>query len=267
MRKCLLFALIVCFVLIVSSQAHAWEISIDDYMAGATYEEKGSLSGLDIKSDWKSFYNKTAFYLGDYDNKNIEGEVNFGMFLTPKARETWNINGSQYQTNDMSLWGMSTSADIGWAFSMNMGEKSNITATPLIGYRWKFIRFSRSNFNILNAITIAETVDEDYDLHFLDIGGRFNYTVGKFEVFTKPIFGIVLYDAAKNSVLGTIKGGGGFLFNIDAGVNYSMTENLILGLMFTAEIQDLKGGETSSVIWPDNTLNTFGGTVRLKYKF
>jgi len=272
----LLGIIVVVVTVLVSGQAFAqpaWNVSIDDSMGVAFYKENDTIAGSTVKSDWKAFYNKTTIALSNYDGEGIEGEVRYGMFLTPNAKETWDVNSVRYQTNDMGFWGIDTGIDIGWGFSFEgvsdfADENLDITLTPLVGYRWKFFRFSRTNFNVSNIITSAETVDEDYSIHCLDLGARIGLDLGeKWEVFAKPIFGIVLYNSAKNSALGTIKGDGGFIFNMDTGVNYRLSENFVLGLMFTTEIQRLQGGTKDSIMWPDNSLDMYGGKISLTYEF
>jgi len=260
-------------LLAAADNAHAWEFSFENYTAGTLYSEDTSSGGTSINSDWKAFYYKGTGILSKYDHENIQGEAFYGMFLTPKENESWDMNGSEVQTNDMSFWGIDTGVLLGWAFPLKMSDVKppdgfNITLTPLIGYEWKFERFTRQNFVVLQAITISDIVDEDYSIHSLDIGGRIDVVNGKFTVYAKPVFGIVLYNSAKNSVIGgSIKGDGGFLFNLDAGVDYAMTQNLTLGLAFKMELQNLNGSTKDNVIWPDNTLQTYGGTVNARYRF
>lgn len=264
MKKMSLPALVACAVMIISSQAHGWEFSLDDYVGSARYKEKEGT----VKSDWSAFYNRTTLSLGDYDNEKIEGDVRLGVSITATATETWNVSDVEYQTNDMSFLGVDMAGDIGWAFSTDMGKNAKAALTPLLGYKCKLIRFTRNNFVILNTITMRETIDEGYNLHFLDLGGRASAEFGdKVEIFAKPIFGIGLYNSAHNSSLGTVKGGGGFLFNLDTGINYLATKDLVVGVAFTCEIQRLTGGGSGDVIWPDNSLDTYGGTVSLKYRF
>lgn len=261
-----LIALLVALVcsLSVAPQLYAWEISFDNYIGGAIYKESES----SVESDWSAFYNKSTVKVADYDNKNVEGDLHFGMGVSATGEETWDINGVEFQRNDMRFWDIDTGIDLGWAFSFPVGEETNVTLTPLVGYRWRFIRFTRENFTILNVITIRETIDEDYNIHFLDVGGRFSVTPGeKLEFFAKPVFGIVLYNSADNSELGTIEGDGGFAFSLDTGINYAIKENIILGLMFSCEIQRLTGGESGNVLWPDNSLDTYGGKISLSYRF
>lgn len=251
-------------VLLSPYNSMAWEIDFDTYLGGAIYKESEST----VDSDWTAFYNKSTVYLGDYDNKTIEGDIRFGMSYTSTGTETWDISGVEYQTNDMKFWEMDTGVDLGWAFPVELDQDTKLAITPLVGYRWRFIRFTRENFTILNTITIRETIDEDYNLHFLDLGGRIAVEWQKnFEFFAKPIFGIVLYNATDNSELGTVKGDGGFSFRLDTGINYAFTENIVAGVSFTMELQRLKGGESGNILWPDNSLDTYGGTIAVKYRF
>jgi hypothetical protein len=264
MKRFFLLLVATMTVSVFSLSSFALEVTVDDTMAAAIYKEDERT----ISSDWHAFYNKSTIYLADYDGKSIEGEAFFGMFVTAEATESWDINSIEFQTNDMRFWGMDTGADIGWGFSFDMNDETTLCIVPMAGYRWKFIRFTRQNFNILNTITIRETVDEDFNLHFLDLGGRVSAKFGeKFEIFVKPIFGIALYNSAENSESGAIEGDGGLLFDMDAGFTYAMTENLILGFMFTCEIQRLNGGESGMWLWPDNSLDTYGGTISLTYRF
>ena len=83
----------------------------------------------------------------------------------------------------------------------------------------------------------------------------------------KPIFGIVVFNDAHNSEAGTVGGSGGFLFNFDAGPGYAFTKNLSLSAAFRMELQRLCGGTTGNILWPDNGLNSYGGTLTLTYKF
>lgn len=265
MKKIILFAF---FVSLFMAPCYAWEISVDDTLGGAVYKEEDSSAGFDLDSDWKAFYNKTTLYLADYDNKNIEGEARFGFAATAAGEETWDINTSEYQTNDMSFWGTELGFALGWAFQGVVMDDVDMTFTPLLGYKWKFIRFTRSNFNILNIITIRETIDEDFNVHSIDFGFKLNGEFRKkFELYIKPIFGLAFYNSAYNSVLGTVEGDGGYLLDIDVGMNYVFTEHFSLGAMFRTEFQWLEGGSEGNIIWPDNTLEIFGGTIKATYKF
>ena len=258
---------LVCAVLFSGASAYSLELEVENNSSIAIYEEKDSLGSVDLSSDWKAYHNKTTLYVSDYNNEKFEGEVRYGMYFTPKAQEKWDINGSRYQTNDMSLWGIDTGFLVGYAIPFTT-DAVDITITPLVGYSWKFTRFSRSNFNILNTFTIAETVDEDYNVHYVDAGMRLNFDVdGKFDIYLKPIFGVVLYNSAKNSALGTIKGDGGYVLDLDAGIEYPLSEDMILDVAFVGEWQKLQGAEKDNVLWPNNTFSSYGIKIGIKHKF
>ena len=268
MKKYLVLCIAAVMVLSFAVSAYAWEISFDNTIGGAIYEESDNSTGTEIKSSWSSFVYKGNVVGSKYDNKYVQGEIFYGMSVAPTSTETWNINGTEYQTNDMSFWGIDTGVLLGWAFPIEIPEKMDIALTPLVGYQYKFTRFTRSNFVVLRKITITATVDEDYNIHSLDLGARVNFKINdKFNVFVKPIFGIVLYNSANNSVAGTIKGDGGFLFNLDAGLNYAITKNFVVEGAFRMELQRLNGATSGSILWPDNSLDNYGGTITVRYKF
>jgi len=257
-------------LLVAASSVHAWEFSFENYAAEAAYGENASSGGTSIDSDWNAFYYKGTGTLSKYNHENIQGEVFYGMFLTPKENESWDMNGADVQTNDMSFWGIDTGMLLGWAFPIFSKPEDDFktSITPLVGYEWKFERFTRQNFVIPRTITISDIVDEDYNIHSLDLGGRIDVVHGKFTVYAKPIFGIVLYNSSKNSLIdGSIKGDGGFLFNLDAGVDYEIVQNFTFGLAFKMELQDLNGSTKDNIIWPDSTLQTYGGTASIRYRF
>jgi len=273
MKKVFLVAGMMFMLLGVSSRAYSWEVSVDDFMGYVSYEEDETVDSTNVRSDWGAFYNKTTLFLKDYDNENIEGEVRYGMSVTSKDEEKWYINDIEYQTNDLSFWGVDTGFALGWAIPIDskdpgIMEMLDITIVPLVGYNWRYLRFTRTNFNVMNTLTIAETVDEYYNLHSVDLGCRLNINVNeKFDIYVKPMFGVLVYNSAHNSALGNIVGDGGFQVNIETGISYPIMENLSLDVAFRTELQRLNGGQKNSVIWPDNALDVFGGNVSVKYKF
>lgn len=237
------------------------QVNLDSNLGGATYNEKEG--GVDSK--WAGFYYGGDVNIANCDKKNIEGKLEFGMFGTSSGTETWNVNGAKYQTNDMYFWGMDFLAEAGWAFNF---EDYNITLTPLGAYGYKFTRFSRTDFNVLNTITSTAVVDEDFNVHHLDIGGKIDYAPNKkLNLYAKSRFGFVVCNSADNSALGDISGDGGYIVDTEFGINYFFTENMGLNLTGFADLQRLKGGSSSNLIWPDNNLNVYGGTIGVKYTF
>ena len=144
----------------------------------------------------------------------------------------------------------------------------DITITPLAGYSYKFIRFTTQNIVLFETYSMTGIYDTDYNVHSLDLGGKINVEVNDtFDVFIKPVVGIIFYDSAytEASGIGTITGrGGSYQFNFDAGIDYPITENIILGIMFRTEMQRLEGG---GIFWLGNSLDVYGGDISLTYKF
>ncbi|MFH1995868.1 MAG: hypothetical protein ABIJ27_02590 [Candidatus Omnitrophota bacterium] len=267
MRKFIVPLIMVCATLTAPALSHALEITVDDFMGVAIYEEKESFLGVALKSDWKGFYNEGTLRATDYNIKGFEGELFFGVPTTAVSKEEWHISGAKYQTNDMSLWGINTGVMVGWAFPLSVSKDAKVAVTPLFGYRWRFLRFTRNNFNILNMVTIAETVDEDFNIHSLETGGKLSFFFKDYELFVRPMFGFVLYNAATNSALGTVKGDGGYLLFLDGGINFNISENFIIGFEAKAELQRLEGGTKDNVIWPDNSFDVYGGKIKFIYRF
>ncbi|MFH1317416.1 MAG: autotransporter outer membrane beta-barrel domain-containing protein [Candidatus Omnitrophota bacterium] len=269
------FTIIGICLMLSSSFAYAgvWEVSADHYVGAAIYSERDTFEGTNVESDCKSFYEKVTLNFGDYDKEGLECGVHYGMFFTAGATETWDIDSVQFQTNDMRFWGLDTSFDVGWAFPIEgisdfCYNPINMVVTPFVGYRWKFIRFTRDDFNLMDAIVITETVDEDFYVNSIDVGGKLDFEIGdKLNLFIKPILGMVIYNTAYNSVLGSIDGSGGLYFDGTVGLDYAITDDVTLGLSFRTELQRLQGGEKDGMIWPDNSLDTYGGNISIKYLF
>jgi len=270
----------ICVGLFIASHAHAvaWQVSVDNTSGGAIYKENQTSGNVKIANNWGGFYNKTTFRLGNFDNESFEGDIHYGMFFTSNAKQKLDVNEIEFSTNDMSFWGIDTGLDVGWAFPITAtsdfaSEELTIVLTPLVGYKWKFMRFASSNLTILDTVSLALTSDDDYNIHCVDVGGRVSMEINdQWEIFAKPIFGIVVYKSMYSSLLGdeygTFNGGSGLVFDFDTGINYAITENLIFGAMFALEIQRLYGGTNSiGLSWQDTALDVYGGEIRLAYKF
>lgn len=267
MRKYLITLISVAAVLAARS-VFALEFSFDNFMAGTSYSENDTYDNTEVRTSWTSFMYKGNLALSKYDSRDLQGEAFYGMSFAPKSKEKVYISGSLDVTDDMSFWGFDTGLALGWAFPVELPEQMEISLTPLIGYRWKFTRYSRTNILAEGMPTIVDVIDMDYHVQSLDLGGRLNFKVNdKLNVFVKPIFGIVLINNEKNSESGRVDGHGGVIFNLDAGLNYLVLNNFMVEGAFRAEVQKLNGSEFNNKIWPDNLTQSYGGTVSAKYVF
>lgn len=239
-----------------------WEFDAKFKPAGAGYKEKEA----NVKSDFKVFYPEFLFSAARHFDYDIPVAVDFSIGQSATAKETWYISDMKYQTNDLNFFRANLKGNVGKTFYLD--ESRQFGLTPFLGYGFRFINFQRSNFNILNLITIRDTVNEKYYIHHGDIGFRANQKINdKFGISGALSYSYVFYNEADNSILGKIKGKGGYLFNVNMGMEYYLTDSIELLLGGFVELQHLKGGTKNDIIWPDNDLNTYGGEVGVKYKF
>lgn len=243
------------------SLLEGWQFNIDNKLGAATYEEEES----DIEGEWSNFYYRLDASLDNLRNLEVPFKLKAGLgyFLVPTDTETWYIKDIQFQTNDMDFWGLNPCLEAGYRFGT--GLEQTLSLTPFVGYGYKHIKFKRTNFNILNLITSSEVVSETYSIHYLGLGCYLDYALNeRWGIFSRLAYNYVINNKADNSVLGKIDGGGGYLTQADLGLEYRLNEQSSLALGGFVELQHLRGGETQTVIWPDNDLNSYGGLISYK---
>lgn len=263
------------FFIMPNSLAEEKSISLWDKLNIIPEAEVGAVSyreeGAGLESDWDSTIFKVSLGMVNEDNKSWESEVKFGYFTALSGKETWKVEGIEYQRNDMDFWGWDFSWNLGYAFNIkyytgSSGEQENLTFTPFVGYGYRNIQFSRSNFNVLNLITITKTVDEDYDIHHLDLGLKVNRQLrNNLNLSLGFLGGYVISNEADNSELGEIKGDGGYLIRGFIDLDYKISNVWKISIGFVGEQQSLKGGESGLIIWPDNKLESYSGFVKFTY--
>jgi len=272
-KKFLLLVMVLCAVLIYSTGAYALEIRVDNYSAYDIFMQGKKVGNQDISSDAGFFYNRTTASLTDYDNERFEGELRCGMGFSSRAKEQWRVDGADSQSNKLSFWDIDTGILLGWAVPIDTTgrgyiERFDMVFSPLVGYRWKYTAFMRRDRIINRAIPAVDILAESYNVQSVDVGCRFNIRVeDKFNLYTKPVLGIVLFNSMNNSAAGNTEGDGGISLNCDSGIEYPIMENLMLNLTCRTELQYLRGGEKNGRVWLDNYLYSFGGDIGLIYEF
>ena len=236
-----------------------WKISLAIRAGRAEYEEKEQT----IKSKYNVIYPEAVLTVNNTTSGGMDIGADFGFGYSLTDTETWYVSGAEYQTNDLNLYRGDFKGRLGKVIG---GEGFSIT--PFVGYGFRYINFDRSNFNILNTITLRDVVTEKYYIQHGDAGVKFSKKFGeKFSLYGKGTYGHVFYDKAHNSVLGSIDGKGGYIAEGDLNLGFALSDSCDLSLGGFAEFQKLKGGEKSGVIWPNNTLQIYGGQVGVLYKF
>jgi len=243
----------------VDKNYEGWKISAAIRAGRAKYEEKEQT----IKSKYNVIYPEAVLTVNNTTpgGMDIGADFAFGYSLTDT--ETWYVSGAEYQTNDLNFYRGDFKGRLGKVIG---GD--DFSVTPFIGYGFRYINFDRSNFNILNTITIRDTVSEKYYIQHGDAGIKFIKKFGeKVSLFGKGTYGYAFYDKAHNSSLGSIDGKGGYITEGDLNLGFALSDSCDLSLGGFAEFQKLKGGEKSGVLWPKNTLEIYGGRVGFLYKF
>lgn len=228
----------------------------------ANYKEREST----IRSEWDAFYAE----LGVSFFKDTPGDIEYALGASfgqsVAQNEDWDIDDVLYQTNDMDFFRFNVTGSIGKILYSDRYE--NLRVVPFLGAGFRLIDFRRSDFNILNIITIRDTVSEKYYLPHIDAGVRFESKLGEnWGISGMAAFGYVPYNQADNSSLGTVTGIGGYLVNGDINLDYHINDAWVLALGVFSDYQDLKGGSKDNVIWPDNKLFIYGGNLTLRYNF
>jgi hypothetical protein len=239
-----------------------WNIETGLRIGVASYEE----SEQAIQSDCEVIYPEITLTAVNRNENDVEKTISFSFGQTTTDTETWYVNGQNYQTNDLNFYRLNIGASIGRI--LYSARYKNLQVIPFLGYGFRYINFERSDFNILNIITLREVVTEKYYIHHLDFGLRFNNALSdRWNICGLGAIGYAFYNEADNSALGNIKGGGGYLVDGNISLNYSLTDSwsLIFGGFF--ELQNLRGSQKGNVIWPDNDLNIYGGNIGMRFIF
>ncbi len=244
-----------------------WQMTSDVEIGTLSYEEDASSVG--VTSDLGSSYGKLNIEYGESNEEQLEAGIHISLFQSLEDEENWHLGGfGLIQTNDTDLWGVNASANLGWAFVIHDEIEESVILTPYAGYGYRFWEFSRSNFNVLGTVVEVGEVSEDYNIHYLDFGSRLIWNVSRKTSFKVGWgYGWVRFTEANNSELGKIEGEGGRIIQWDVALSYLFSENVAAFAGFGFESQNLDGGTSGNVIWPDNEAIFLGGKVGAVYRF
>ena len=244
-----------------------WRVTWEPSFGISAYEEDTGSGSSRILSDWDAFIYGGRLGVDNHasSEEGIRGRFSLDTFASATATETWTVGGAKYQTNDMDLWGISPGLEAGYAFLLD--DESQSQLIPSVGYEFRYLKFSRTNFNILNIITSRDVVTESYQIHLSWAGMRGIHRLGSdWRLEGATLAGLVFDNAADNSSLGVVDGHGGWIFRTEANLQRTW-ESWTLGLGGFFDHQRLEGGSKSGVIWPDNELDAYGGRAVLTYRW
>lgn len=239
-----------------------WTFSIDTGLGWVKYREREQT----LESAFDTFFTEAVGTLARRGPSDTEITLRGGAGITLTDTETWDLNDAHAQTNDLSFHRFTFEGRFGKWFDAPDG--SPLRTQPFVNYGARYLRFERSRFAVANALTIRDTVDESYWVHHLGGGVRVVARPSeRWEVDSAASLGWVFRNTAKNSVLGTVDGGGGVVAGFSLGAACRLAPDWRMKIAGSVDVQDLEGGETGTVIWPDNTLQVLGGNVEFEYSF
>ena len=240
-----------------------WEIAAAFRVGGATYEE----SVGDITSTYHAVFPEVFLSAKNRTENDIEHEIDFSFGQSTTSTENWYVSEAAYQTNKLDFYRLCFKGSIGKIFYSD--RVPDLQLIPFIGYGFRFINFTRSDFDIFNPVTIPESVSEKYYLQYGDLGLKFDKKLNeKFGISGAGSYGYVFYNLADNGELGSVKGTDG-KYIIDGSVNlhYALSRSVKLDFGGFLEFQDINGGHSGQVVWPDNKLNIYGGLFGARFVF
>lgn len=216
-----------------------------------------------IASEWDANGARLLMGIEGYDGRALEGGVELGYSTTLTERESWRQGGALRQTNDMDLLALDFLGEIGWALAFD-----RFTFTPMTGYGFRQIQFSRAQFNVTTPITVRDIVDEHYNIHYFDLGGRVDFKLTeKLSARARASYGHVARSSLSNSATDDIKGHSGSIQKAELGLNYAFSEHFALAVGGFLDLQHLDEKTERGNTWPENDLEIFGITVEGSYSY
>ena len=249
---------------LIPGAAYPIGLEFRPYFGRVTYEEHAREVAI-IDSDWTALLGGMKAEINEMKASWYAFALEGTIWTSDRNEEEWNAY-SFRQTNDLSVWGAEGKALLGITLPIAEGCR----LTPLGGVSYRYQTFTRNNFKINYIPADTETVTEKYPL--FSAGGGLNAEI----IFPKGfgLFGRVLYfdvisSRAENSLLGDIKGEGGYIWTAEAGMEWTDGVSFALGAAASYEFQSLDGGMDDSdlVEWPENKLESIALVGAFRFFF
>jgi len=238
-------------------------LTVDAAVRAAVAEYKEKEQG--IESSFRAFYPElwlSAIYRTQNDFfGSLEGS--FGRTLTEE--EDWKSNGTYVHSNDLNFYFGTFRAQAGKGVIVQM--LGDLHLAPFLGYGFNYMKFERSNNNVIGAFS-RNVANESYYTHHADAGLKLDKKFGeKFFVSASGLYGYVFYNEADNGNLGWIKGKGELITEANVNLKYFLTKQLKLLLGGFFDYQKLKGNTKDDVLWPNNELYVYGGQAGIELSY
>jgi hypothetical protein len=233
------------------------------------YEEHTSALGSKQRSD-ASLNTVLLGVSGEYTftkYKNIYTGITTDFVIGTKDRETWKNNGSESQTNDISVFGQ--------FYDLRLGYKNNIDRFFYRAYvsgGWDGIHFTRDDFHTKSKI-INGKITEDFSLVRIGGGLGIGYSFGEWALDGRAAYAYYPYGRVTNSDYEGLKfDTNGTCLDLGAGIGRGITNNIgfYVGGFYTLislDESEVKRDGSIRVVFPDSRTELAGGVVNLTYAF
>jgi hypothetical protein len=239
-----------------------WQVNVDGTIAQATYSEKES----GLKSDFTALYLQAGCSIIRTSPSDVENIIRMSYGSSVTDTEQWDVNGIEYQNNDLSI--SRFALDISAGKKLFSERYKPLSVVPYVDYGFRYLNFERSNFDIINAILIRDTVNEQYYIQQIGAGIKAEYalsnawSIGGYAQCSYPF-----YNVADNSVLGNINSAGGLCIDGALQMSYRFLPSWLITGSGEVQYQGINGGSDGNIIWPDNQFMAVGGKLSVEYTF
>lgn len=265
---------------LLSVSAHAGNFGIGTHAGFGVfhYNEFTDVFGPDIESDTTL----DAVILGgsaeytfpkiDHVFTGITADLVFGL----EDIETWEIDDTEVQTNDISIFGQFYDARLGYK-----NDFGNLSYRVYASGGWDGISFRRKNFFIMGSGQSTDAIREDFSLWRVGGGIGLGYSFGTWAIDGRAAYSYYFDGEVRNTGnSGLIFDTNGTCIDVGFGIMKEIVENLrfYIGATFTrirldeSEVsRDVKTDgitiKTEDSVFPESIIHIAGGVINLTYSF
>jgi len=286
--------------------AGAWEVDIEWQIGQLFFEEELTHVYVDedimwgfldtettkMEQDWDAYVTKIVLTGGDYDFNEVEGGIEFGLFVTENHEEQNNIDYlwtvedlwfggvnvvDEYQETvfeNLDIKGFDFHGEIGYGAML----QPDLGLAGLVGYGYRRVELDRSEEGLpfWRALWDSGNNDTFYDIHYIDFTLRSCYQVSEdVRILVEKSIGPVVASKRSQDGIESIRGEGGLMARVEAGVDWQVRDNIrVFGGAFY-DVQWLNGGKATilewedpgieigseTLEWDDHAIDVVGGTV------
>jgi len=263
--KRLSLLLMLLIIVFSTGRSYAENIALDVHSGYGIlkFTEREDFHGDDFESDFRNgatllgLSGEYSFPKHDKLYAGVNADWTFGL----KDRETWDMNGTRVQTNDMNAFMQ--------FYDLKFGYKDNDDNFYYRLYAsggWDGLRFKREDA-VFQGNQVSDST-EDISLWKIGAGTVLGYQKDKWSLDGELAYSYYLDGETEDSSLpDTEFDTKGSRLNVDIGVTREITKNISLSIGGVYTFQKLKGDTSETDISWKSKLEILAGMVKLAYIF